>query len=69
MLKHLALVASFALTPFVTLAAEPPADFVEHISALTNGRAGSPIKLKKGDAATTKAAFKPPRRNRHRSED
>ena len=60
MLKHLVLIASLASTPIVTFAAEPPPDFVEQITALTNGRSGSPMKLKKGDAATTKATFKPP---------
>ena len=40
--------------------AEPSKDFVEYISALTIGREGTPLKLKKGEAATTKATFKPP---------
>src|SRR4051812_4206693 len=60
MLKHLVLIALLASTPIVTIAAEPPPGFVEQITALTNGRSGSPMKLKKGDAATTKATFKPP---------
>ena len=60
MLKHIIVAAFIAFAPYHLLAAEPIADFVEHISALTNARSGSPIKLKKGDAATTKATFKPP---------
>ena len=36
------------------------AEFVEHISALTNGKTGIPLLLKKNDMITTKAAFKPP---------
>ncbi len=59
MLKHI-VAAVFIVAACSSLAAEPSADFVEHISALTNGKAGSPAKLKKGDAATTKATFKPP---------
>src|SRR5947209_20091568 len=59
MLKYL-VVAAFIVPAGYSLAAEPPADFVEHISALINGKAGSPAKLKKGEAATTKATFKPP---------
>ena len=59
--KHIILLlATLALSPFVVLAAEPPADFVEQISALTSGRTGTPMKLKKDEAATTKAKFKPP---------
>jgi len=60
MLKQLAIIASFALLPFVTLAAEPADGFVEHISAITTGRTGSPLKLKRDETATTKAKFKPP---------
>ncbi len=43
-----------------SLAAEPTGEFAEHISALTTARRGSPLKLKQGEAATTKATFKPP---------
>jgi hypothetical protein len=35
-------------------------DFVEYMDKLTTGRVGSPLKLKKGEAATTSKSFKPP---------
>ncbi len=60
MTKHALLIAFLAAASFTANAAEPSPDFVEQMSALTSGRTGSPIKLKKGDAATTKAAFSPP---------
>ena len=41
-------------------AAEPTPAFVEHITALTEARSGSPVKLKKNGAIATKATFKPP---------
>ena len=44
----------------VVVAEDPSKDFIEQMSALTTGRQGSPLKLKKGEAATTKATFKPP---------
>lgn len=54
-------VATFIVsTPRFLRAADPAADFVEHISALTNSKQGVPLKLKNSDAATTKATFKPP---------
>jgi len=40
--------------------AETPPAFVEHISALTDGHTGTPVKLKKNGIITTKATFKPP---------
>ncbi|MEQ1861459.1 MAG: hypothetical protein ABMA13_16170 [Chthoniobacteraceae bacterium] len=58
--KHTILLAVLALTPSVFRAAEPPPAFVEHISALTNNRSGSPLQLKKDEMITTKATFKPP---------
>ena len=60
MLKQIIVAAFIASAPYALLAAEPTADFVEHISALINARSGVPLKLKKGEAATTKATFKPP---------
>jgi hypothetical protein len=56
MLKHVLLTAVLAITPFL----QPSSEFVEQISALMNGKTGSPIKLKDDDAAITKATFKPP---------
>jgi hypothetical protein len=44
----------------VGVAAQPAPDFTEYISQLTIGREGSPLKLKRGEAATTKVSFKPP---------
>lgn len=60
MLKPSVLIVSLAIASLTAIAAEPTPDFVEQISALTSGRSGSPVKLKKGDAATTKATFTPP---------
>ena len=51
------IVAIASLTLFAAETAQPS---VEHISALTNNRRGSPLKLTQGEAATTKATFKPP---------
>jgi hypothetical protein len=60
MLKHLIVITSLALAPCLLLGAESNVDFVEQISALTTARHGLPMKLKPGEAATTKATFKPP---------
>ncbi len=51
--------AKTAILP-VQKPAAPRTDFVEHISALTNGKTGAPILLKKKETMTTKAKFKPP---------
>src|SRR5450432_3057235 len=58
MLKKLLL--TLALAPLAVPAAELPADFAEHISALTDCHTGTPVKLKKNGGITTKATFKPP---------
>lgn len=60
MLKHIITAAFIASAPCSFFAAEPTADFAEHISALTSGKQGVPLKLKNGETATTKATFKPP---------
>lgn len=60
MLKQIVIAAFFASAPCSLPAIDPPADFVEHISALTSAKQGVPVKLKNGEAATTKATFKPP---------
>jgi len=57
---HFMVAAFLIFGPVAIFAADPSSDFVEHISLLTTGRVGSPLKLKKGEAATTKATFKPP---------
>ena len=49
-----------ALAPLTSFGAEPPAAFVEQISALTDARTGIPVKLKKNGAIMTKATFAPP---------
>jgi len=59
MLKRLTLLTAVFVASS-SIAAEPATEFIEHISALTNNRSGSPLKLKKGEAAITKAMFKPP---------
>lgn len=58
--KHIILFAIFAFTPFGFSVAEPAPAFVEHISALANGRRGTPMQLKKDEIITTKATFRPP---------
>ena len=60
MLKQIVIAAFFAFAPCSWPAIDPSADFVEHISALTSAKQGVPIKLKNGEAAATKATFKPP---------
>lgn len=60
MIKHLLIIVSSAFTLASATTAERSADFVEHITALTSNRRGSPMKLKSNDPATTKATFKPP---------
>jgi hypothetical protein len=57
--SHLIFV-SLACASCMVVAAEPQVDFIEHLSALTSGRTGSPMILKKDEIATTKAKFKPP---------
>jgi hypothetical protein len=39
---------------------DTPGAFTEHISLLTNGRTGTPLRLKKDEMITTKASFRPP---------
>ena len=58
--KKLLLAIVLTLAPLAMSAAELPGDFVEHISALTDGHTGSPVKLKKNGVITTKATFEPP---------
>ena len=58
--KHIILLAILTFTPLGLRAAEPVPAFVEHISALVNGRSGSPLQLKKDEIITTKATFRPP---------
>ena len=58
MLKHLLIIVSCAITPMF-VAAEAPSEFVEHITALSDGIAGPPVRLEKGAAATTEVSFKP----------
>lgn len=60
MLKHISAAALITLSPCFVREAEPAADFVDHTAALTSGRRGSPLKLKAGESATTKATFKTP---------
>lgn len=60
MFKPIIVAALCATAPCTLPAAEPSADFVEHLSALTNGRTGSPMRLKADEMITTKATFKPP---------
>lgn len=60
MLKNLLLAVSLITSPLVSIAAEPSSQFIEHISALTDGHMGAPVKLKKNGIITTKATFKPP---------
>jgi hypothetical protein len=59
MLKHLLTLTVVVFTPILVSAAEPPAEFVEHISARIEGGQGTPARLKNG-SITTKATFKPP---------
>ena len=59
-MKNPILTILLAFAPFTLLALDPAPAFVEHISALTDGRTGTPAKLKKNGAITTKATFKPP---------
>lgn len=58
--RGIILAAAVFAWPLAVRAQEPAKDFVEYISQLTTGRVGSPLKLKKGEAATTKVSFKPP---------
>ena len=58
--RHLLLFAVLAFGASVSFAQQPTGDFVEYISQLTNAHAGLPVRLVKGDAATTKATFAPP---------
>jgi hypothetical protein len=60
MLKIQFLTAALCFSPLLLLAAESDPAPVEHISALIDGRSGTPVKLKKNESITTKATFKPP---------
>ena len=58
MVKTFLALGCLAALSTTTWAAEPA--FVEHISARSDGGQGSPVKLKKDGAISTKASFKPP---------
>jgi len=62
MIKNIALsatlISTLALTPIAVHAVDP--DYVEHITARTDGGQTYPVKLKKDGILTTKASFKPP---------
>jgi hypothetical protein len=60
MIKKVILAASLSLSPILSFAVEPAPAFIEQISALVDGRTGTPMKLKKDGSITTKATFKPP---------
>ncbi len=60
MLKNLILIVALSAAPLVAPAAELTAQFTEHISALTDGHTGTPVKLKPNGGITTTATFKPP---------
>lgn len=60
MKRCLIAVIAFALSPWPAKCAEPGTNFVEHITALMDGRTEVPVKLEGSQAAVTKAHFKPP---------
>lgn len=60
MVRIALLIACLALTNANINGQVPVGPFVEHISALTTGRTGTPIRLRKDEKITTKATFKPP---------
>jgi len=59
-MKHVILTSLLLFASPAAWTAEPTPPFVEHISALTDSRTGTPVKLKKNGIITTKATFKPP---------
>jgi hypothetical protein len=54
------LAASLLFLPLQGWAIEATGVFVEYLDKLTTGRVGSPLKLKRGEAAATNVSFKPP---------
>lgn len=60
MLKALCVTFALAIAPHYGIAAEKAPEYEDQMSALANGRRGSPLKLKKDEMIATQKIFAPP---------